>query len=740
DFNGNCCYIRDNIPNQSIDYKITMDDLGLLVIWQEETEQMGNEIYMCYKDLQKENFLKAALETINLSQDDDQTENSLKEALCPILSSSGELIIAYHNKIIELSTKQLDNGESIENIPSTIRNDLCVLRHIFNPGLELVPDPINFYYPYPNQEVIKQGEEMDISATINNPGDLSLDKIPVCFYDRSPSSSTKELIACVPTSIPAGGHKTITVNWHVPEGVTGTHTIHVEIDPDRDIQKVNEKNTSSKDIQVGLLDPPYLFKVGSPLIMTKRNSYKQQISAINEDLQYIFQLDYDCDKKEWFFANIIQDREGWKFIEDYPNDPISLNKLLEKYKDTQLKFSLNNTRNYKDIGGTPSITPISINVLPQYLPLSPPVFYGESWWGEAPIIIREVNLLTAIQGALKRFGYTCWPNLAQLSLPSEKIAEIKTDITIPYIKIEVTDDATQLTSFEDIIILNEKVWEDTSWINELSLNSSFSNTEAIDSLALILSFNEERWTSSEFNNPLNIEPLRDQEVSSSLSSVCYKLMANPPVSASDVNDLDATELNGNQLLYSIVDPPTGLSYKIKEEDLIIMPSLSKPGEYKIKIKANEKNNETSASTTSFKLIVSDQEDQFPGDQSLNVNMNNIITVKAGESITKDLIDLGLIDCFSTEILVCASPINGYIIDLYTIGKGYYKAWKFDSRDFAPGDYPVTIIATGIIQEGNEIYNIHEVIDFTIRILDDGLGDNGLSTLRRPFFLFPLRNQ
>jgi hypothetical protein len=102
------------------------------------------------------------------------------------------------------------------------------------PDLSVSSSDISF-----SVEPIPEGETINISATIHNVGGSDVAGASVSFYDGDPVNGI--LIDTLNTGpITAGGSETINASWNATP--SGTHEIHVVLDPDDAINEIREDN------------------------------------------------------------------------------------------------------------------------------------------------------------------------------------------------------------------------------------------------------------------------------------------------------------------------------------------------------------------------------------------------------------------------------------------------------------------------------------------------------------------
>ncbi len=224
--------IRENSGTaQFLNYKLAVNNQGNLVIFWQQADDLGNDIFYILYDPTHDHWSKDT----RLLQDDD-----VEKYYVPLFSSTGDLIMAYNKDIIEYVTETVEvNGEEVffENVARSLRNDLYVLRYTFCNDLSIQAEGITFSHSSP-----RPGDTVTISADIKNSGNFSLDNVIVHFYDQTPFQQDF-LIGSVTLTDPlsAGGSQIVSIDWCVPEG-EDTHEIFVILDPRGNIVEKDETN------------------------------------------------------------------------------------------------------------------------------------------------------------------------------------------------------------------------------------------------------------------------------------------------------------------------------------------------------------------------------------------------------------------------------------------------------------------------------------------------------------------
>lgn len=117
--------------------------------------------------------------------------------------------------------------------------------------LALTADNITFDDPNPTT-----GDNVTITAAIENAGDIDLENVVVRFYDGDPESGGIQIDGDQTiASIPAGGSDNASVEWK--EVTVGVYNIYVVVDPDNAIPESDEtNNVAYKPIEVTAPPPP----------------------------------------------------------------------------------------------------------------------------------------------------------------------------------------------------------------------------------------------------------------------------------------------------------------------------------------------------------------------------------------------------------------------------------------------------------------------------------------------------
>jgi len=95
--------------------------------------------------------------------------------------------------------------------------------------LEFLPNRIVLRNPTP-----QNGEEIEVTVTVQNQGDQIAKKIPVFFYDNLKVFSTEEI------DLEPGGQRKLSARW---KATSGNHLISVTIDPSHYFKEMERART-----------------------------------------------------------------------------------------------------------------------------------------------------------------------------------------------------------------------------------------------------------------------------------------------------------------------------------------------------------------------------------------------------------------------------------------------------------------------------------------------------------------
>ena len=95
--------------------------------------------------------------------------------------------------------------------------------------LEFAGNRIELRNPMP-----RNGEEVEVTVTVQNQGDQMAKKIPVFFYDNLRVFSTDEI------DLEPGGQRRLSVRWRA---TSGNHLISVTIDPSHHFKEMEKART-----------------------------------------------------------------------------------------------------------------------------------------------------------------------------------------------------------------------------------------------------------------------------------------------------------------------------------------------------------------------------------------------------------------------------------------------------------------------------------------------------------------
>ncbi|MBU4341523.1 MAG: PQQ-binding-like beta-propeller repeat protein [Candidatus Altiarchaeales archaeon] len=160
--------------------------------------------------------------------------------------STGELIWSYHMGSIWWSSPAIADGMLL--IGSFDDKVYAFGRYttLTTPDLTVTPSDISFSNPTPSK-----GETVTVTATIHNVGDADASDavIIIRFFDGNPDGGGIQIEDDqVVDSIPADGTGVVQVEW---TATPGAHGIYVVVDPDNDIDELDEENNiANKTITV----------------------------------------------------------------------------------------------------------------------------------------------------------------------------------------------------------------------------------------------------------------------------------------------------------------------------------------------------------------------------------------------------------------------------------------------------------------------------------------------------------
>ena len=154
---------------------------------------------------------------------DEHGERSLSLAY-----NGSEMVMAYLKTQTLYEDIEVELGgemQTIENVPQPGRTDLYFLRHSMCHDLAVAPDSVLLA---PNNP--EPGTTADITAVVENRGDLPAQTIQIAVYDGNPDLGGIQIGQTSVSDVIAGGSQEVTVSWNVPDDLNA-HRISVVVDP-----------------------------------------------------------------------------------------------------------------------------------------------------------------------------------------------------------------------------------------------------------------------------------------------------------------------------------------------------------------------------------------------------------------------------------------------------------------------------------------------------------------------------
>jgi CSLREA domain-containing protein len=155
----------------------------------------------------------------------------------PAFASDGSLYLAYQKITTEFVTQTITVSPTLSytvtNLPVAGQSDLAFLEHTVGRDLTFDSFTITPTNPAPGQQVT-------LTAVLQNEGDLTVVAPQVAFYDGSSPIGSVQTLA----NLGGGYTTTVQVNWTVPAGAAA-HTLKAVADPNGQVSESDETNNTS---------------------------------------------------------------------------------------------------------------------------------------------------------------------------------------------------------------------------------------------------------------------------------------------------------------------------------------------------------------------------------------------------------------------------------------------------------------------------------------------------------------
>jgi hypothetical protein len=162
------------------------------------------------------------------------TTSELHRSFSGAYSTNGTLLLAYNRVAVSVDSN---------NVPSLGQVDLMFMNYLIGNDLAVNAIGLSTNNPTPRQSV-------NVSAIVQNFGELAATNVQAAFYDGNPASSGVQIgsTQTVPGALPAGSNATVQIAWTVP-ATTSNRTIYVVVDPSQTQADRNlANNTATKTV------------------------------------------------------------------------------------------------------------------------------------------------------------------------------------------------------------------------------------------------------------------------------------------------------------------------------------------------------------------------------------------------------------------------------------------------------------------------------------------------------------
>jgi len=213
---------------------------NLAILWQAGSVEGADIFYVTY-DAQFDLF--SAPEQLT-------HDRPLESSLAPAFKPNGGLMVAYNKVQLNTSSRWVSDMSVVNGVTAFGQTDLYVLTHLLGPDLSLSNADLVLSQPNPGP-----GDQMTITATLHNQGDMAVENPQVAFYQGDPTSGGTQIgtTQTVSGMLAGGMAASVAVTWTVP--ANGPHTVYVVADP---VGRVSERNKANNVIQVVVSVPDLL--------------------------------------------------------------------------------------------------------------------------------------------------------------------------------------------------------------------------------------------------------------------------------------------------------------------------------------------------------------------------------------------------------------------------------------------------------------------------------------------------
>lgn len=223
------------------DFTMTLGPAGnLLLIWQEQSQDGVDANYAVY-DPASGRWSKDARLFNDLP---------LERSFSAVWDNVGNLTLAYNRVELTTTTKTvtLQDGQTIqiEGVPAPGRVDLGVLKRRIVADLAILPGDFvvtgDNYLP---------GDQVTLTTTVRNLGDLALQNVVVVFCDGDPTNGGSVIAKkTIPGWLDGATNATVEATWTVPTPAK-SHTLHAVVDLDTSVSEIDENNNTQSVMVAG---------------------------------------------------------------------------------------------------------------------------------------------------------------------------------------------------------------------------------------------------------------------------------------------------------------------------------------------------------------------------------------------------------------------------------------------------------------------------------------------------------
>jgi len=232
----------DSVTAGVSDFDLTLGPFGdLVVVWEEQDEDGPNPYYRVYDPASGRWSLDIRV----------FADAPLEKSFSPVWDAAGNLTVAYNRVQIDKVTKVVDTAEGlieVENVPEPGQVDLAVFKRalVIDVGIEdgdFTAEGENF----------RPFDEVALTATVRNLGDLAVENLQVGFFAGDPDLGGVEIGArqTVAGWFEGGETQVVSTTWTVPEPADA-HTLFAVVDPDG---LVSEFSTANNKVSVSVGGP-----------------------------------------------------------------------------------------------------------------------------------------------------------------------------------------------------------------------------------------------------------------------------------------------------------------------------------------------------------------------------------------------------------------------------------------------------------------------------------------------------